>query len=66
MEHKFTNIQHGAVFNVSVATKANGAIPVAQKVFATELAAPRQLKVYPERNGTLVVYWRELSDPEES
>lgn len=66
MEHKFTDIHAGAVFNVSVATKANGAIPIAQKVFAAELSAPRQLKVYPERNGTLVVYWRELSEPEDT
>lgn len=66
MEHKFTNIQPGAVFNVSVATKAHGAIPIALKVFATELAAPRQLKVYPEKNGTLVVYWREVNEPEET
>lgn len=66
MEHTFTNIQHGAVFNVSVATKANGAIPIVHKVYATELAAPRQLKVYPEKNGTMVVYWRELAEPEEA
>lgn len=66
MEHQFTNIQPGAVFNVSVATKAPGAIPMAQKVFADELDAPRQLKVYPERNGTLVIYWRELNHIDET
>lgn len=62
MEHKFLGIKDGAVFNVSVSSPGKTAIPVVQKVYAPALPSPRQLKVYPEKNGTYVVYWKEIAD----
>lgn len=60
MKHQFGGIQDGAVFNVSIATDAQGAEPVVLKVYAPALPSPRQLQVIPEKNGSYVVYWKEV------
>lgn len=64
MTHKFIKIPNGAVFNVSVKTKSKTSQAVVQKVYAPALPAPRQLKVYPEKNGTYVIYWKEVTSDE--
>lgn len=66
MQHTFTDIRRGAVYNVSVETVAAGAQPVIQRVHGPELAAPRQLNVYPEKNGTYVVFWKDVSGGNDS
>lgn len=65
MSHTFSNIHNGAIFNVSISTKSKNAQSVVQKVYAPALPAPRQLTVYPEKNGTYVVYWKEVTNLKE-
>lgn len=60
--HKFKNIPDGAVYNISISTNATNAEPVTIKIHAPSLPPVRQLKVYPEKNGTYVVYWHEVID----
>lgn len=60
--HKFKDIPDGAVFNISISTNATNAEAVTLKIHAPSLPPVRQLKVYPEANGTFVVYWHEFND----
>lgn len=62
MQHMFAGILRGAEYNVSVRTKARGGEVVTMHVNGPELPAPRQLKVYPEKNGTYVVFWKPLEE----
>lgn len=62
LKHTFENIPRGGVFNVSIATNSKDAEAAVLKVNGPPLAAVRQLKVYPEKNGTYVVYWHEIND----
>lgn len=62
MTHKFNSIEHGSVFDVTLSTNSKDAEPFVRRIFAPALPAPRQLKVWPERNGTYVVYWKESED----
>lgn len=65
MSHKFGKIQNGGIFNVSIKTTGAAAEAYVEKVMAPPLPSPRQLKVYPEPNGTFVVHWREITDANE-
>lgn len=62
LKHTFVDIPRGAVFNVTVASNKPGAKGQTVKVYAAPLPSVRQLKVYPEKNGTYVVYWHEIED----
>lgn len=62
MQHTFDEILRGATYNVSVRTKAPGGEVITKRVNGPELPAPRQLKVYPEKNGTYVVFWKPLAE----
>lgn len=62
LSHKFKDIPDGAVYNLNISTSAKNAEPVSLKVHAPPLPAVRQLKVIPEKNGTFVVFWREVND----
>lgn len=65
MSHKFGKIQNGGIFNVSIKTTGAHAEAYVQKVMAPPLPAPRQLKVYAERNGTYAIHWKEVTDANE-
>lgn len=60
--HKFHKIEDGSVLDVSIATNAKGAEWATRRVYAPALPSPKQLKVWPEKNGTYVVYWKEEED----
>lgn len=64
LKHTFVKIPRGAVYNVSISTNSQNAEPATVKVFAPHLPAVRQLKVFPELNGTYVVFWHEVTDGE--
>lgn len=65
MNHKFVNIPNGAVFNVSIRTKSLTSKVVERQVYSPPLPIVRQLKVYPEKNGTYVIYWKEVAMDDE-
>lgn len=64
LKHTFAKIPRGAVYNVSISTNKPTAEPASVKVYAPQLPAVRQLKVFPETNGTYVVFWHVVSDDE--
>lgn len=62
LSHVIQDVPDGAVYNISISTNAKNAEKVTVTVKAPPLPPVRQLKVYPEKNGTYVVYWHEISD----
>ncbi|XP_038113433.1 sortilin-related receptor [Culex quinquefasciatus] len=56
--HVFRNIPVGAVYEVAVSTDVQHAQVVTTVVYSRPLPNPTQLKVWPETNGTYVVYWK--------
>lgn len=58
--HTFDDIPKGAVYNISLSSSGKNAEASVLKVYAPPLPAPRQLKVFPEKNGTYVIYWHEV------
>lgn len=64
VSHIFKNIPDGSVYNISIATSAANAEPITLKIHAPALPPVRQLKVYPEKNGTYVVFWHPVHDNE--
>lgn len=64
LKHTFVKIPRGSVYNVSISSNSEGAEPATVKVNAPPLPTVRQLKVFPELNGTYVVFWHEVNDGE--
>lgn len=62
LSHIFTGIPDGASYDVKVSTSVPGAQPATQLVFAPPLPTPKQLKVFPEKNGSYVVIWKEHTE----
>lgn len=60
--HSFHGIPRGAKYEISVATDAKNAIPANITAAANPLPAPRLMSIYPEKNGSYVVVWREVKD----
>lgn len=60
--HTFTEIPFGASYSISVATNIKEAISTSVTAFSPPLPMPKQLKVWPEKNGSYVVYWKEIQD----
>lgn len=60
--HTFHNIPRGAKYEISVATDAKNAIPANITATASPLPAPRLMSIYPEKNGSYVVMWKEVKN----
>lgn len=63
--HTFNGVPRGARYEISVITSAKGAIPANITASAHPLTAPKLMSVYPEKNGSYVVMWREVRDVQE-
>lgn len=61
LTHSFSSIPDGASYDINVSTAVPGAKPATQLVFASPLPVPTQLKVFPEKNGSYVVLWKEVA-----
>lgn len=62
--HVIKNIPDGSIYNISISTNASNAEPITLKIHAPSLPPVRQLKVFPEKNGTYVVFWHDNNDKE--
>lgn len=60
--HTFHGIPRGAKYEISVSTDATGAIAANMTAAANPLPAPRLMSIYPEKNGSYVVVWKEVKD----
>lgn len=60
--HTFSGIPRGAKYEINVATDAVGAVPANITASANPLPAPRLMSIYPEKNGSYVVVWKEVKD----
>lgn len=58
LSHIVRDVPDGAIYNISLSANT----PNAEKTTLTIRAPVRQLKVYPEKNGTYVVYWHEIEN----
>lgn len=65
LSHAFENIPRGAVYNISLSSRGKNAEATVMTVYAPPVPAPRQLKVFPEANGTYVIYWHEVQFEDE-
>jgi hypothetical protein len=62
LRHTFHEIPRGAKYEVSVATDVKDSIKATIIAPAQSLPAPRLMSIYPEKNGSYVVAWREVKD----
>lgn len=62
LTHSFGGIRRGGRYEICVATNSPNAVPANITALAQPLPAPSQLKVYPEKNGSYVVFWKEITD----
>lgn len=60
--HTFHGIPRGAKYEINVATDATGAVSANITAAANPLPAPRLMSIYPEKNGSYVVVWKEVKD----
>lgn len=60
--HTFHGIPRGAKYEISVSTDAKNAIPANITATASPLPAPRLMSIYPEKNGSYVVMWKEVKN----
>lgn len=60
--HTFHGVPRGAKYEIHVATDAQGAVPANITAAASPLPAPRLMSIYPEKNGSYVVVWKEVKD----
>lgn len=60
--HTYTGIPRGAKYEISVSTDARNAIAANITAAANPLPAPRLMSIYPEKNGSYVVVWKEVKN----
>jgi hypothetical protein len=65
LDHWFM-VHYGGHYRVTVQTDSNTAIPTKPvEYLAPPIQPPHQLQILPERNGSYIVYWKEMSLPDE-
>ncbi|XP_055591990.1 sortilin-related receptor-like [Uranotaenia lowii] len=62
MMHVFRSIPLGAAYEIGVSTNVQHAQVVTTVAYSAPLPAPSRLQVWPESNGTYVVYWKPVND----
>lgn len=62
VRHTFHDIPRGAKYEISVATDVRNSINSNITAAAMPLPAPRLMSIYPEKNGSYVVAWKEVKD----
>lgn len=62
IRHTFHDIPRGAKYIISVSTDAKDALNSNITATAMPLPAPRLMSIYPEKNGSYVVAWKEVKD----
>lgn len=62
VRHTFHQIPRGAKYEISVATDVKDSVKANIIATAMPLPAPRLMSIYPEKNGSYVVAWREVKD----
>lgn len=60
--HTLSGIPRGAKYEISVSTDVKGASSANITAAANPLPAPRLMSIYPEKNGSYVVVWKEVKD----
>lgn len=63
--HTFHEVPRGAKYEISVMTTLFGSAPANITASSHPLPAPRLMSVYPEKNGSYVVMWKEVRDVQE-
>lgn len=62
LRHTFHEIPRGAKYEISVATDVKDSIRANITATAMPLPAPLLMSIYPEKNGSYVVAWKEVKD----
>jgi sortilin-related receptor len=62
LSHTFHDIPRGAKYEISVQTDVHDSIKANITAAAMPLPAPRLMSIYPEKNGSYVVFWKEVKD----
>lgn len=60
--HKFGGIPKGAHYTITVSPNTEKGQAATVEVTAEPLPVPTQLQVWPEKNGSFVVYWKPIED----
>lgn len=60
--HVFRSIPLGAAYEVSLSTTVPNAQVVSAVAYSAPLPAPSRLQVWPEANGSYVIYWKPVID----
>ena len=60
--HTFSEVPRGAKYEISVATDVRNSMASNITATAMPLPAPRLMSIYPEKNGSYVVAWKEVKD----
>lgn len=63
--HTFHEVPRGARYEISVTTSVQGSAAANITASSHPLPAPRLMSVYPEKNGSYVVMWKEVRDVQE-
>lgn len=61
LTHVFSGIPKGSHYTITVSINTDKAQAANVSVSAEPLPIPQQLQVWPEKNGSFVVYWHELN-----
>lgn len=60
--HTFGGVPRGARYEINITTAAKGSVAANITASAHPLPAPKLMSVYPEKNGSYVVMWKEIRE----
>jgi len=62
IRHTFHGVPRGAQYEINVSTTVKDAISANVSVKSTPLPAPRLVSIDTEKNGSYVVFWKEVKE----